>query len=156
MTDPDPQTPPPPPIDHDLPICRVPSGRVYLCKLQFLRGYCILRAEPEAGSINALDPARQAQFLADMVRVGDALLEVTGAYRINYALMSNTDPVLHAHIVPRYMSEPEDLRRQPPWFYPTIDEPANRIDAERDRGLMRRIEQAIHPSTTKFNVRSGT
>jgi hypothetical protein len=41
---------------------------------------------------------------------------------INYALMGNANPILHAHIVPRYLDEPEDLRKQPPWFYPNIRE----------------------------------
>ncbi|MCE5208940.1 MAG: hypothetical protein LLG42_11610 [Chloroflexi bacterium] len=27
-------------------ICRMPSGWVFLCGMQFLRGYCILQADP--------------------------------------------------------------------------------------------------------------
>ena len=36
---------------------------------------------------------------------------MTGAYRINYAVMGNLYPVLYARIVPRYLSESEELRR---------------------------------------------
>lgn len=124
-------------------ICRVPSGRVCLCNLQFLRGYCVLEADPVVESINALDPAQQAQFMLDMVLVGEALLEVTDAYRINYAMLSNTRPILHAHIVPRYLDEPEDLRKLPPWFYPNSEDPATQIDYERDRPLMANLTHAI-------------
>ena len=53
-----------------------------------------------------------------MSTIGDALLEVTDAFRINYAIMGNSDPALHAHIVPRYMSEPEHIRKHLPWSYP--------------------------------------
>jgi diadenosine tetraphosphate (Ap4A) HIT family hydrolase len=94
-------------------------------------------------SINALNPAQQAQFMLDMVLVGEALLEVTNAYRINYAMLSNTRPILHAHIVPRYLDEPEDLRKLPPWFYPNLDDAAAQIDYERDRPLISTLTQAI-------------
>ncbi|MGD0749887.1 MAG: hypothetical protein ABSA23_00600 [Anaerolineales bacterium] len=53
-----------------------------------------------------------------MALVGDALLEVTGAYRINYGILGNSDPFLHAHIVPRYLTEPENLRNGLPCSYP--------------------------------------
>ncbi|MCE5208939.1 MAG: hypothetical protein LLG42_11605 [Chloroflexi bacterium] len=45
-------------------------------------------------SINALNPAQQAAFLCDRVMVGDAVMEVTGAYRINYGIMGNSEPIL--------------------------------------------------------------
>jgi diadenosine tetraphosphate (Ap4A) HIT family hydrolase len=55
--------------------------------------------------------------MLDMSRVGDALLRVTGAIRINYAMFGNAEPALHAHVVPRYADEPENLRTQHPWSY---------------------------------------
>lgn len=124
-------------------ICLVPSGWVFLCNLQFLRGYCLLKSDPVVRSINDLQPVQQAQFLLDMVLVGDALMEVTGAYRINYALMSNANPILHAHIVPRYLDEPDDLRKQPPWFYPNTEDKTTQINFERDQCLIKNIAQAI-------------
>jgi diadenosine tetraphosphate (Ap4A) HIT family hydrolase len=65
-----------------------------------------------------LDRLQRAEYLGDMALVGDALLEVTGAYRINYGIMGNSDPFRHAHIVPRYSAEPENLRNGLPWSYP--------------------------------------
>jgi diadenosine tetraphosphate (Ap4A) HIT family hydrolase len=124
-------------------ICRVPSGWVFLCNLQFLRGYCILRSDPAVASINALGRVERAQFLGDMTLVGDALLEVTGACRINYALASNRDPVLHAHIVPRYPDEPEALRQELPWSYPNAYDTATGFVYERDKELIGQLAQAI-------------
>jgi diadenosine tetraphosphate (Ap4A) HIT family hydrolase len=124
-------------------VCRVPSGLVFLCDMQFLRGYSILQAEPEVDSINALDPRQRAEYLHDMVLIGDALLEVTGAYRINYAIMGNSLPVLHAHIIPRYLSEPEELRRGGSWSYPQEQIDAVRFDYTRDRELISQLAQAI-------------
>jgi len=40
----------------------------------------------------------------------DALLEVTGAYRINYGIMGNSAPFLLTDIVLRYLTEPEKFR----------------------------------------------
>jgi diadenosine tetraphosphate (Ap4A) HIT family hydrolase len=124
-------------------ICRVPSGWVVLCDTQFLSGYCIMLADPVVASLNDLSRLKRAEFLCDMVTVGDALLEVTGAYRINYAIAGNTDPYLHAHIVPRYMSEPEELRKGLPWSHPHSERDSLLFDYERDKPLMDQHKQAI-------------
>jgi hypothetical protein len=52
-----------------------------------------------------------------MSRLGQAVLAVTGAIRINYALFGNVEPALHAHVFPRLASEPEHLRTANPWGY---------------------------------------
>jgi diadenosine tetraphosphate (Ap4A) HIT family hydrolase len=124
-------------------ICRVPSGWVVLCDMQFLRGYCILLADPPVSTLNDLDRAKREEFLSDMATVGDALTEVTRAYRINYAVAGNTDPYLHAHIVPRYLTEPEELRKGLPWSYPQADIDTIRFDFDRDRLLMEQLREAI-------------
>ena len=124
-------------------ICRVPSGWVVLCDLQYLRGYSILLPDPVVISINNLDQSKRAAYLRDMVTVGDALLEVTDAYRINYALAGNMDPFLHAHIVPRYLTEPEEIRRGLPWSYPKEVMNANLLDPKRDGELIGRLAKAI-------------
>src|SRR5512141_398968 len=99
-------------------ICQVSSGWVVLCRMQYLRGYCILLPDPVVPSLNDLSQQQRARYLDDMSLVGDALLEVTGACRINYAILGNTDPVLHSHIVPRYLDEPDEFRLNGPWSYP--------------------------------------
>ena len=50
-----------------------------------------------------------------MAAIGDALLAVTEAVRINYAMFGNVDPALHAHIFPRLSAEPEATRTVQPW-----------------------------------------
>ena len=124
-------------------ICRLPSGWVGLGDKQYLRGYCILKADPVVDSFNTLDLAARSQFTHDMSLVGDALLKVTGAYRINYGILSNSEPYLHAHIVPRYLYEPDSIRRYPPWSYSKEYIDSNPFDLARDRGLMADIKLAI-------------
>ena len=125
-------------------ICRVPSGWVFLCNQQFLSGYAILTADPVVDSLNALSRAERAQFMDDMGVVGDALLAVTGACRINYAVMGNSDPVLHAHIIPRYLSEPEERLHDLPWLYEPEILNGRMFDPLRDRDLMDALRVEIH------------
>ncbi len=122
-------------------ICRVPSGWVVIGDKQFLPGYSLLLADPVVPSINDLDENARTQFLSDMVLLGDALLEVTGALRINYEILGNSEAALHAHVLPRYESEPEALRRRPAWFYDWDTAPD--FDPQRDRDLMQRIAGVI-------------
>ncbi len=124
-------------------ITRVPSGWVVLGDVQFLRGYSLLLADPVVPDINALGGEERARFLLDMTILGDALLEVTGAYRINYEILGNTDAALHAHVFPRYMTEPEALRKMPVWLYDRESRNAITFDQERDADLMRQIAEAI-------------
>jgi diadenosine tetraphosphate (Ap4A) HIT family hydrolase len=124
-------------------ICKVKSGWVFLCNMQFLRGYCILQSDPVVPSINDIDGTQRSQFLGDMVVVGDAILEVTGAYRINYFIGGNSEPVLHVHIVPRYLAEPDELRKGGPWSYPEMYDQATFFDYERDKQLIMELGLAI-------------
>src|SRR5580704_6445788 len=98
-------------------IAALPSGWVLFGERQFVRGYVLLLPDPVVADINCLDEPARAQFLLDMTRVGDALLAVAGALRINYAIFGNLEPALHAHIVPRYADEPAAMRSQHPWAY---------------------------------------
>jgi diadenosine tetraphosphate (Ap4A) HIT family hydrolase len=124
-------------------ICQMPSGWVVLCNMQYLPGYCILLPDPVMPSLNALTREKRAEYLCDMSTVGDALLEVADAFRINYAIMGNSDPALHAHIVPRYMSEPEHIRKHLPWSYPQTFMDERLFAYERDRELITKLAEAI-------------
>jgi diadenosine tetraphosphate (Ap4A) HIT family hydrolase len=124
-------------------ISQVPSGWVVLCTMQYLRGYCILLPDPVVPSLNDLSREQRANYLCDMSMVGDALLEVTEAHRINYAIMGNSDKVLHSHIVPRYAAEPEEFRLNTPWSYPQEIMNTTLFDSDRDQDLMSRIKDAI-------------
>ena len=49
--------------------------------------------------------------------LGDAVLEATGAERINYEILGNVEPALHAHVIPRHASEDPELRRKAVWLH---------------------------------------
>ncbi|MDD1014953.1 HIT family protein [Pseudomonas rubra] len=103
--------------ENDKVICRMASGWAVMGDVQFLQGYCLLLPDPVVPSLNDLDSEARALYLLDMARIGDAVLQVTGALRMNYEILGNSEPELHCHIFPRYAHEPEDKRRIPAWFY---------------------------------------
>ena len=123
-------------------ICRVDSGWVVLGDVQFVRGYCLLLPDPVVADFNALGMAERQAFAADMSIVGDVLLEITGAVRINYEMIGNVEPALHGHIFPRFTDEPEDLRLKPVWFYDWDSAPP--FDAKRDGPLMAEIAAKLN------------
>ncbi|MEO8064855.1 MAG: HIT domain-containing protein [Pseudomonadota bacterium] len=96
---------------------RCASGWAVFGHQQFVQGYLLLLPDPVVPDLNALTPERRSQFLLDMSRLGDALLRTTAPIRINYAIFGNFEPALHAHVIPRYRSEPENMQTQQPWAY---------------------------------------
>jgi diadenosine tetraphosphate (Ap4A) HIT family hydrolase len=122
-------------------ICKMPSGWCVFGDVQVLNGYCLLLPDPVVGSLNDLSDEARARYLLDMALIGDALLEATGAWRINYEILGNSDPALHTHIIPRYAAEPDELRRGPVWFYPWNEAP--KFDPARHKTLMDKIRAAI-------------
>lgn len=98
-------------------IARMPSGWAILGDRQpdAIVGCCTLLPDPVVASINDLDEAARARFMADFVRLGDAILAATGAERINYLIFCNQAPELHGHAIPRFANEDPDRRRLGPF-----------------------------------------
>jgi diadenosine tetraphosphate (Ap4A) HIT family hydrolase len=122
-------------------IARLPTGWAVMGDPQVLAGYCLLLPDPVVPHLNALAPDAQAAFLADVARLGQAVFELTGALRINYALFGNLEPALHAHVFPRYSDEPESLRAANPWAYDWSA--ARRFDPTRDGALQAALRERL-------------
>jgi len=122
-------------------ITRMKSGWAMLGDPQVLRGYCLLLPDPVVPHLNSLDEHSRVTFLRDMTVLGDVVLKVTGAVRINYEMLGNLEPALHAHVVPRFADEPEALRTMPVWSYDWGA--ALKFDAGREAPLMREIALMI-------------
>ena len=127
--------------ENDTVICRLPSGWAVIGDVQVLPGWCLLLPDPVVPSLNDLDDARRAEFLRDMTCLGDAILRITSAERINYEILGNSEPELHAHVIPRYATEPPERRRLPAWFYDW--DAAPRYDAETYAGLRRALRDVL-------------
>lgn len=125
-------------------IARLASGWAVFGEQQFVRGYALLLPDPVVPHLNALGSSERTQFLNDMSRLGDALLRVTNAVRINYAVFGNLEPALHAHVIPRHADEPEQMRTAHPWAYdwqsaPPFDPEAHAELAEAVRRELTRL-----------------
>jgi diadenosine tetraphosphate (Ap4A) HIT family hydrolase len=120
---------------------RARSGWFVMGDVQILPGKCLLLPDPVVCSINDLTTDARGRFLLDMIGLGDALLRVTDADRVNYEILGNSDPVLHAHVTPRYAWEPEERRRWPAWFYDLSV--ATQFDPEQHGALQARIARAL-------------
>jgi len=131
-------------------IARVHSGWVVMGDVQVVVGYCLLLPDPVVGHLNALQNKAREAFLGDMINLGDALLAITSAARINYEILGNLEPALHAHLFPRYDDEPSEWRTRPIWLYDwsaarpfdaTVDRPfMDELAAELNRrGVARRL-----------------
>ena len=122
-------------------IARLSSGWAVLGEQQFLRGYALLLPDPVVDTFNDLAPVLRAQVMQDAAALGDALLAVTGALRINYAIFGNLEPALHVHVVPRFAGESDALRTAHPWAYDWNAAP--RLDAARDGELIAQLRAAL-------------
>jgi diadenosine tetraphosphate (Ap4A) HIT family hydrolase len=100
---------------------RMPSGYAVIGDTQFLPGYCVLLADPEVGHLSDLDRDARARFLMDMSLVGEAIERACsddGLMRVNYEILGNSLPIVHAHVFPRYRWEDPERLAGPVWLYP--------------------------------------
>lgn len=98
-------------------LARLPSGFAVMNDNQPapIAGCCVLLPDPVVPSVNDLDAEARARFMADFLLLGDAVLAATNAERINYLILCNIAPELHAHVIPRFAREDPAKRRQGPF-----------------------------------------
>ena len=122
-------------------IGRVSSGWVVAGDVQFLPGYCLLLPDPVVPDLNALDHKARKTFLFEMSVIVDAILAVTAAVRINYEMLGNIEPALHAHLFPSRNDEPDALHLKPVWLYDWEKERA--FDPALDAPMMAAIRDEL-------------
>jgi diadenosine tetraphosphate (Ap4A) HIT family hydrolase len=124
-------------------IARMASGWAVLGNEQFFRGYSLLLPDPVVPTLNDLPKERRARFLLDMVALGDAILAVTDALRINYEMLGNLEVALHAHCFPRYASEAPDMVVKPIWLYDKAQRASVPFSLTEHRPLMAQIRAQL-------------
>jgi len=123
----------------------LPGGFAVYGDTQFLPGYSILLPKRNVAALNDLTLTESAAFLQSMRVLGDAVLQATGCERINYDILGNTDNFLHAHVFPRYATEPAERRVKPVWLYSPDHWFDDRYgyDAQRDGALREQIAELL-------------
>lgn len=91
-------------------------------------GRCIVAFREHHVALEDLKDDQASAFMADIRIVGRAIKEATDATRINYAVLGNTEPHLHCHVIPRQVDDPVPTR--PPWEHPAKKAPlpTSRVD----------------------------
>jgi diadenosine tetraphosphate (Ap4A) HIT family hydrolase len=99
---------------------RVYTGQVanaYLATIGQIRGYCwVIWRNGHLCEPTDLDPTDAQMFFADMLTVGRAMQELLDPAKLNYEILGNKVPHLHAHVVPRPMVDPTPGHALP-WTY---------------------------------------
>ncbi len=75
-------------------------------------GYCIFISRRHVLELHELSPEVREAFIHDVARISRAVQEVRGAAKMNMQFLGNGVPHLHAHIFPRYLTDP-DFSRYP-------------------------------------------
>ena len=121
----------------------------YLQRAAIQRGYSVVVwrgrhvVEP-----TELAPDEAALFWTELLRVGQALIDCLEPVKLNYNVLGNSVPHLHAHVIPRYAVDP---RPEWPFPFPEEDPPPFpeeelRADVERLRsGQLRWTPIVIEP-----------
>lgn len=100
-----------------LPIVAMRTSTLGLYDDARFPGRCILVYNKHVEDIDELAPEDSCQFLEDARTAAAAIKRVTDSPRINLAILGNTVPHLHWHLIPRQpMHEPRPTR--PPWEHP--------------------------------------
>jgi diadenosine tetraphosphate (Ap4A) HIT family hydrolase len=104
-------------------LARLPHSFAVIGDTQFLPGYCVLLVDdPSVDRLTDLPKAERVQFLDSMDTLGQAVETACRATdaafrRMNYEILGNTYPHLHAHLFPRYDWEPPERIGGPAWLY---------------------------------------
>jgi len=110
----------------------------YLQRKSVQRGYTVVVwrgqhvAEP-----TELDAGEAAGWWRELVEVGRAIESHFGPVKLNYELLGNAVPHLHAHVMPRYADDP-----RPGWPFPWPDDdppPFPEADVQRDAAALRAL-----------------
>ncbi len=99
-------------------LLRMQSGLTVMGDTRFLPGYCLLLAFSETNHLTDLAHEQRRRFLLDMSLLGEAVVRVCQTQRVNYEILVNGLPILHAHVWPYYSWEPEEHQHRPVWLYP--------------------------------------
>ncbi|USN98307.1 MAG: hypothetical protein H6810_08990 [Phycisphaeraceae bacterium] len=134
---------------------RMQTGYAILSNQQPLAGCCMLLPDlpkelltdsgcgPTPAHLNDLPSAARTAFLSDVATLGDAVIAATGCERLNYLMLCNQVPVLHAHVVPRFTDEDPEKRMMDP-FAAYDFAGARRADAlGEDEALFARLKKAL-------------
>lgn len=83
------------------------ASEVWLQRHASVPGYCVVVwRDGHVAEPTELDPPASAAYWADVLEVGRALQDTFRPMKVNYMMLGNSVPHLHAHVFPRYADDP--------------------------------------------------
>lgn len=92
--------------EYGFTVADLERSRLQLSRNQYVKGYCVLVAKKPVRELHEMNEHERRLFFEDMVAVGAALEKVFKPIKINYQILGNRIPQVHAHIIPRYYGDP--------------------------------------------------
>lgn len=96
------------------PIAELPTALVGLYDDERFPGRCIVSAKVHSENFDEWDDESSSLFIQDVKQVSRAIKAVTGSDRVNFSILGNAVPHVHAHLIPRY-PEFEEYPNKSPW-----------------------------------------
>ncbi len=112
-------------------------SRLRLAANQFPPGYCVLICTKHVCEPYHLTTEEQSLFFGDMMHVAQALERVFNPIKMNFQILGNLVPHLHAHILPRYYGDPAPRRPIGP------GDPAIMLTSQEYEERVRLIQKAL-------------
>lgn len=94
-------------------------------------GRCILALNEHFESLEEVPDGLASVFMRDAKLCMTALRRATDASRVNFAILGNRDPHVHAHLIPRHLADPRP--NDPPWTDPRAKDPLSARELRRLR-----------------------
>jgi diadenosine tetraphosphate (Ap4A) HIT family hydrolase len=123
------------PNEHGYPVATLSLSRLRLARNQSMAGYCVLICTEHVCEPYELRADQQRSYFDDLLRVGRALERAFRPIKLNYQILGNLVPHLHAHVQPRYYGDPAPGRPLDPSHRVVLltdDEYQQRAQAIRD------------------------
>lgn len=102
-------------------------------------GRCLLALDEHADDFSMLPRSLRERYLDDVQRAAQAITAVTGAGRINYAVLGNVEEHVHFHLIPRGRAG-DPVPRKAPWAHP---DPVHPLPAEEKQELIAALSAAL-------------
>ena len=90
---------------YGITVADLPLSRLRLAVNQYVPGYCVLICATHVIEPYHLSATDRQQFWDDLLLAAQAIGDVFAPIKMNYQVLGNAVPHLHAHLVPRYYGD---------------------------------------------------
>ncbi len=102
-------------------------------------GRCLVVLPYHVDHFEDLEVQDSCHFMSDVTKVGRAIKKVTGATRINYALLGNAVSHVHCHVIPRFDDDPNP--NSSPW---SRNDKSKAMSKEKSELLIQQLREALN------------